>query len=97
MNIKKPYFVAEISANHLGSFKRAKKLILCAKQNGADAVKLQTYSPGTMTIKSKKSYFKIKSGIWKGTICGIYIKKLKPHCIGIKIYLIMQKNWNNYF
>ena len=92
MNIKKPYFVAEISANHLGSFKRAKKLILCAKQNGADAVKLQTYSPGTMTIKSK--HFKINH--LKDTICGIYIKKLKPHCIGIKL-LIMQKNWNNYF
>ena len=79
MNIKKPYFVAEISANHLGSFKRAKKLILCAKQNGADAVKLQTYSPGTMTIKSKKSYFKIKSGIWKGyNLWDLYKKAQTP-------------------
>ena len=91
MNIKKPYFVAEISANHLGSFKRAKKLILCAKQNGADAVKLQTYSPGTMTIKSKKVILKLNLAFGRDTICGIYIKKLKPHCIGIKIYLIMQK------
>lgn len=66
MNSKKPYFVAEISANHSGSFQKAKKLILCAKNNGADAVKLQTYTPDTMTLRSNKNYFKIKTGIWKG-------------------------------
>lgn len=65
MNIKKPFLIAEISANHGGSLYRAKKLIKCAKINGADAVKLQTYSPETMTIKSKKKYFKIKNGLWK--------------------------------
>ena len=59
----KPFFIAEISANHCGSLKHAKKLILTAKQNGADAVKLQTYTPDMMTIKENK--YKIKIGLWK--------------------------------
>jgi|TARA_Y100000310_G_scaffold64969_1_gene60483 pseudaminic acid synthase len=62
----KPYLVAEISANHCGNFQLAKKLISCAKKNGANAVKLQTYTADTMTIKSKKKYFKIKHGLHKG-------------------------------
>lgn len=66
MKNKKPYLVAEISANHCGNFALAKKLIKCAKINGADAVKLQTYTADTMTIKSNKKYFKVKSGLWKG-------------------------------
>jgi len=79
MNFKKPYLIAEISANHLGSFQKAKKLILCAKKNGADAVKLQTYTPDTMTLKSSKSYFKIKSGIWKGyNMWDLYDKAKTP-------------------
>ena len=66
MNFKKPFFIAEISANHCGDFTLAKKLIKCAKINGADAVKLQTYTADTMTINSNKKYFKIKQGLWKG-------------------------------
>ena len=42
---KLPFFIAEISANHKGSISHAKKLIKLAKISGADAVKLQTYSP----------------------------------------------------
>jgi pseudaminic acid synthase len=63
--VKKPFFVAEISANHCGNFSLAKKLIKCAKDNNADAVKLQTYTADTMTINSKKTMFKIKDGLWK--------------------------------
>ena len=63
--MKFPFLVAEISANHCGNFGMAKKLIKCAKINNADAVKLQTYTADTMTIKSNKKYFKIKSGLWK--------------------------------
>ena len=62
----KVFFIAEISANHCGNFILAKKLIKCAHANGADAVKLQTYTADTMTIKSNKKYFKIKEGLWKG-------------------------------
>ena len=49
-----PFFVAEISANHNGSYTRAKKLIKLAKESGADAVKLQTFKPETMTLNSNK-------------------------------------------
>ena len=45
-----PYLIAEISSNHCGNFNLAKKLIKHAKQNGANAVKLQTYTANTMTI-----------------------------------------------
>ena len=62
----KIFFIAEISANHCGDFNLAKKLIKCAYVNGADAVKLQTYTADTMTVKSNKNYFKIKEGLWKG-------------------------------
>ena len=64
--MKKPFLIAEISANHCGDIKIAKKLIKCAKANGADAVKIQTYSADTMTVNSNKKYFKIKKGLWKG-------------------------------
>ena len=65
-NQKKPFFIAEISANHNGKLAHAKKLIFSAKKYGADAVKLQTYTPETMTINSNKNDFKIKKGLWKG-------------------------------
>jgi sialic acid synthase SpsE len=50
-------------------------LIKTAKKYGADAVKLQTYTSDTMTIKSSKSDFKIKEGLWKGnTLWELYEK-----------------------
>jgi sialic acid synthase SpsE len=75
----KVYFIAEISANHCGNFKLAKKLIKCAKINGADAVKLQTYTADTMTIKSNTKYFKINKGLWKGyNLWDLYNKAQTP-------------------
>ena len=75
----KVFFIAEISANHCGNFKLAKKLIKCAYVNGADAVKLQTYTADTMTLKSNKKYFKIKQGLWKGyTLWDLYDKAHTP-------------------
>ena len=62
----KPYFIAEISANHAGSLKTAKKLIKVAKYYGADAVKLQTYNADSMTINSNKKKFLVSGGLWKG-------------------------------
>ena len=61
-----PVLIAEISANHTGSIKKAKKLILAAKKNGADLVKLQTYEPRNMTINSELNDFLVKDGLWKG-------------------------------
>ena len=76
---KTPFFVAEISANHNGSLLHAKRLIKEAKKYGADAVKLQTYTPNTMTIKSNKLDFKIRGGLWNGkTLWGLYKKAQTP-------------------
>ena len=61
------YIVAEISANHNQSFDEAVKLIRAAKDAGADAIKLQTYTPDTMTIECDNEYFRIGKGtIWEG-------------------------------
>jgi len=76
---KTPFFVAEVSANHNGSLLHAKKLIGEAKRYGADAVKLQTYTPDTMTIKSNKLDFKIREGLWDGkTLWNLYKKAQTP-------------------
>lgn len=79
MKFKKPYFIAEISANHSGSLDKALKLIRTAKKNGADAVKIQTYTPESMTIKSDNKYFKLNKGLWKGNyLWDLYNKAKTP-------------------
>lgn len=61
------YIIAEISANHNQNFQQAVKLIETAKKIGADAVKLQTYTPDTITLNSRKKYFMVGKGLlWKG-------------------------------
>lgn len=61
-----PYIIAEVSANHNGSIIRAKETILAAKNAGVDAVKIQTYTPDTMTIDVDNPDFFIADGLWKG-------------------------------
>ena len=61
-----PYIIAELSANHNGSLDKAKETILSAKQNGANAVKIQTYTADSMTLDCNKDDFFIKEGTWKG-------------------------------
>lgn len=65
---KNPVFiVAELSANHAQKFDTAVKTIQAAKEAGADAIKLQTYTPDTITLRSNRAYFQIKQGtIWDG-------------------------------
>ena len=68
-----PYIIAELSANHNGKIEAAKTAIRRAKESGANAVKMQTYTPDTMTIKSDKAAFKIEEGLWKGfTLYDLY-------------------------
>ena len=56
------YVVAEMSANHNQSFDQAVKIIEAAKEAGADAVKIQTYTPDTLTIDCDNDYFQIGKG-----------------------------------
>jgi pseudaminic acid synthase len=60
------YMVAELSANHNQDFDQAVKLVKAAKETGADAVKLQTYTPDTLTIDSDREYFRIGRTLWNG-------------------------------
>ena len=61
-----PYIVAEMSANHNGNIDNAYKIIKMAKSCGADAVKLQTYHPDTITLDMKTPEFMIEGGLWDG-------------------------------
>jgi N-acetylneuraminate synthase len=60
------YIVAEISANHGQRFDQAVELVRAAKMSGADAVKLQTYTPDTLTIDCDNEFFKVKGTLWNG-------------------------------
>lgn len=65
---ERTFLVAEVSANHLQDYGRAEAIVRAAKEAGADAVKLQTYTPDTITLDCDNDYFQITQGtIWDGT------------------------------
>lgn len=74
------YIVAELSANHSKKMEQATELVQAAKEAGADAVKLQTYTPDTLTIRSDKEYFRIGGGTpWNGqTLYDLYSEAYMP-------------------
>ena len=86
---KPPLIITEISGNHNGSKKRFLSLIKSACKNGADLIKIQTYEPEDITLKSKNNAFKIKNGIWKNEyLWDLYKKASTPfswHYDAIKI------------
>ncbi|WP_419726372.1 pseudaminic acid synthase [Terrisporobacter petrolearius] len=74
------FIIAELSANHNHNIDIAKQTIKAAKESGADAIKLQTYTPDTMTIDCDNEYFQIKQGtVWDGEILyKLYEKAYTP-------------------
>lgn len=61
-----PYVIAEMSANHNGRLETALELIDAAQRAGADAIKIQTYRPDTITLNSDRPDFQITDGLWAG-------------------------------
>ena len=73
------YMIAEMSANHAGSLERAKEIIHAAKESGADCIKIQTYTPDTLTINCSNEYFRVNNGTWQGeNLYGLYGKAYTP-------------------
>lgn len=74
-----PYIIAELSANHNGQLENALQIVEEAKKSGADAVKLQTYRPDTITLDCESEEFIIQGGIWNGrTLYELYEEAHMP-------------------
>jgi N-acetylneuraminate synthase len=75
-----PYVICELSANHGGKLERALELIDAAAETGADAIKIQTYTPDTMTIAHDGPGFRIEGGLWSGyTLYDLYKEAFTPY------------------
>jgi pseudaminic acid synthase len=74
------FVVAELSANHNHDFEQAVRLVQACKESGADAVKVQTYTPDTITIRSHQEHFQIGGGtLWDGrTLYDLYAEACMP-------------------
>lgn len=75
-----PVIVAELSGNHGQSLETAKRIIAAAAQAGADAVKLQTYTPDSITLDSDQPEFVVQGGLWHGRrLYDLYAEACTPY------------------
>ena len=77
--IKRPFVIAELSANHNGNINNVYRLIDNAKKCGANAIKIQSYTAESITLDCKNKYFFVNEGHWKGNyLYDIYKKGSLP-------------------
>ena len=94
----KVFIIAELSANHNGSFQIALETIRAAKRAGANCIKLQTYTADTLTIDSAKDDFIIKDTIWNGqNLYKLYDKAYTPWDWHQKLFQVAKEEGFNLF
>lgn len=92
------YIVAEMSANHNQGFDTAVKIIEAAKEAGADAIKIQTYTPDTITIDCDNENFIIAETLWKGRkLYDLYKEAYTPWAWQQDLMQVAKKNKINFF
>ena len=92
------YIIAEMSANHAGDRERAKDIIYAAKEAGADCIKIQTYTPDTITLNCDNKYFHIDTGIWGGeSLYSLYNKAYTPWEWQAELYETAQRVGIDFF
>ena len=89
----RPMLIAEVSGNHNGSIDLAKQTILAAHEAGADAVKIQTYEPQTMTLDVDLPDFQVTQGIWRGhNLYELYEKAHTPFAWHKELFSFAKEN-----
>jgi len=78
--VESPYVIAEVSANHLGDYARAEAMVRASARAGVDAVKIQTFTPEGLTVRSDRPEFRIGGGtVWDGEhLIDLYERAMTP-------------------